>query len=161
MVRPVAATILRNGLTLAGVCAGALAVACGGGDDDSATDSRLVLLGHPEHVDAARPLVAGLHATFDDEPDADDALVIVVSAADGPMPATREVIEAIAGTETGALAILLTATEQNEDAELQALVLMETIDLMRRNDLPADDSTPVLRDTDPNLQLTLKGLTVP
>ena len=35
----------------------------------------------------------------------------------------------------------------------------EAIDLLRRNDLPADKSTPVLRDTDPNLELTLKGLT--
>lgn len=57
-------------------------------------------------------------------------------------------------------AILIVKTDQVDDAEPRALVIQEMRDLLRANELPRALEMPVIIGEDPNLNLTLRGLSL-
>jgi hypothetical protein len=118
----------------------------------------LSLLGQPDALESARPLVEGLRTRFGRVPRKADPVLFVVSARDGPMPATRLAIEALGNDPHGPGAILLVDLAENQDPELQQLVLIEMRDLLRANRVRLAATMPVIRDDDPNVGLLLKGL---
>ncbi len=77
------------------------------------------------------------------------------------MPQTRQQIEAIIGSPHAADAIFLVSVTAQPDPELQELVIVEMRDLLGAMSEPHWDLMPVLRDTDPNVGLALRGLLLP
>jgi len=71
-----------------------------------------------------------------------DLVLLAVSAVDGPMPGTLQLLQDLDGFTIDRLAVLLTKTDLNEDAELIDLVRFETLELLQRYGVPA--SVPVL-----------------
>ena len=118
----------------------------------------LALIGQPDHLETARPLVERFRTRFGRVPRKADPVLFVVSAVDGPMPATREGIEALGNDPHGPGAILLVDVAENPDAELQQLVIREMRDLLRSNRVRFGATMPVIRSDDPNVGLVLKGL---
>ena len=121
----------------------------------------LVMLGQSSAVDLTAPSLAGLPSRIGPPSIAGDGLVFVVSAQDGPMPQTRQQIEAIVGSPHAADAIFLVSVATQPDLELQELVIVEMRDLLGAMGEPHWDSMPVFRDTDSNVGLTLRGLLLP
>lgn len=121
----------------------------------------LIMLGQSDAVDLAATLLTELPSRIGSPVTAGDGLLFVVSAQDGPMPQTRQQIEAIAGSRHATDAIFLVGVAVQPDLELQELVIVEMRDLLGAMGEPHWDSMPVLRDTDPNVKLTLRGLLLP
>lgn len=121
----------------------------------------LVALGQSDAVDLTVPSLAGLPSRIGPPSIASDGLLFVVSAQDGPMPQTRQQIEANIGSSHAADAIFLVSVAAQPDRELQELVIVEMRDLLGTMSEPHWDSMPVLRDTDSNVGLTLRGLLLP
>jgi hypothetical protein len=118
----------------------------------------LVVLGETNAVDRATPLMSGLPFRIGPPSTAGDGLLFVVSAQDGPMPQTSQQIATIVGSPHAADAIFLTDVATQPDPELLELVILEMRELLGAKGEPHWDVMPVLRDTDPNLELTLRGL---
>lgn len=125
------------------------------------TGRALVVLGQSSAVDLTVPSLAGLPSRVGPPSIVGDGLLFVVSAQDGPMPQTRQQIEAIIGNPHATDAIFLVNVAAQSDLELQELVIVEMRDLLGAMSEPHWDSMPVLRDTDLNVGLTLRGLLLP
>ena len=73
-----------------------------------------------------------------------DGAILVVSAADGPMPQTREHILLARQVGVPALVVYMNKCDQVDDPELLDLVEMEIRDLLKSYDFPGDE-IPVIR----------------
>ncbi len=73
-----------------------------------------------------------------------DGAILVVSAADGPMPQTREHILLARQVNVPYIVVFLNKTDQVDDPELLELVDLEVRELLSDYDFPGDD-TPVIR----------------
>jgi elongation factor Tu len=73
-----------------------------------------------------------------------DGAIIVVSAADGPMPQTREHILLARQVNVPHLVVFLNKIDQVDDEELLELVEMEVRELLDYYDFPGDD-TPIIK----------------
>jgi elongation factor Tu len=72
-----------------------------------------------------------------------DGAILVVSAADGPMPQTREHILLARQVGVPYIVVYLNKADQVDDAELLELVEMEVRDLLSTYEFPGDD-TPII-----------------
>jgi elongation factor Tu len=70
--------------------------------------------------------------------------ILVVSAADGPMPQTREHILLSRQVGVPYIVVFLNKCDMVDDEELLELVEMEVIELLNEYDFPGDD-TPIIR----------------
>ncbi len=70
-----------------------------------------------------------------------DGAILVVSAADGPMPQTREHILLARQVDVPALVVFLNKCDLVDDAELLELVEMEVRELLNKYDFPGDDDS--------------------
>jgi elongation factor Tu len=73
-----------------------------------------------------------------------DGAILVVSAADGPMPQTREHILLARQVNVPYVVVYLNKTDMVDDEELIELVEEEVKDLLNEYDFPGDD-TPIIR----------------
>jgi elongation factor Tu len=73
-----------------------------------------------------------------------DGAILVVSAADGPMPQTREHILLARQVNVPHLVVFLNKVDQVDDEELLELVEMEVRELLDTYDFPGDD-TPIIK----------------
>ena len=90
----------------------------------------------PGHADYVKNMITGAAQM--------DGGILVVSAADGPMPQTREHILLARQVGVPALVVFLNKTDQVDDEELLELVEMEVRELLSSYDFPGDD-LPVIR----------------
>ena len=72
-----------------------------------------------------------------------DGAILVVSAADGPMPQTREHILLSRQVGVPYIVVFMNKADQVDDPELLELVEMEIRDLLNEYDFPGDD-TPII-----------------
>jgi elongation factor Tu len=73
-----------------------------------------------------------------------DGAILVVSAADGPMPQTREHILLARQVGVPAIVVFLNKVDQVDDAELLELVELEVRELLSSYDFPGDD-IPIIK----------------
>jgi elongation factor Tu len=73
-----------------------------------------------------------------------DGAILVVSAADGPMPQTREHVLLARQVNVPALVVFMNKVDMVDDAELLDLVEMEIRDLLSKYEFPGDD-IPIIR----------------
>jgi elongation factor Tu len=85
----------------------------------------------PGHADYVKNMITGAAQM--------DGAVLVVSAADGPMPQTREHILLARQVGVPALAVFMNKVDQVDDEELLELVEMEIRELLSSYDFPGDD----------------------
>jgi elongation factor Tu len=90
----------------------------------------------PGHADYIKNMITGAAQM--------DGAILVVSAADGPMPQTREHILLARQVGVPAVVVFLNKTDQVDDPELIDLVEEEVRDLLKQYDFPGDD-VPVIR----------------
>lgn len=90
----------------------------------------------PGHADYVKNMITGAAQM--------DGAVLVVSAADGPMPQTREHILLARQVGVPKIAVFLNKVDIVDDAELLDLVEMEVRDLLNQYDFPGD-TTPIIR----------------
>lgn len=72
-----------------------------------------------------------------------DGAILVVSAADGPMPQTREHVLLARQVNVPSMVVFMNKTDQVDDPELLELVEMELRDLLNEYQFPGDD-TPII-----------------
>ena len=70
--------------------------------------------------------------------------ILVVSAADGPMPQTREHVLLARQVNVPSIVVFMNKTDQVDDEELVELVEMELRDLLNEYDFPGDD-IPIIK----------------
>ena len=85
----------------------------------------------PGHADYVKNMITGAAQM--------DGAILVVSAADGPMPQTREHILLARQVGVPALVVYMNKCDQVDDAELLELVEMEIRDLLKSYDFPGDE----------------------
>ncbi len=85
----------------------------------------------PGHADYVKNMITGAAQM--------DGGILVVSAADGPMPQTREHILLARQVNVPCLVVFLNKTDQVDDPELIELVEMELRELLCKYDFPGDD----------------------
>ncbi|KGP72493.1 elongation factor Tu [Pontibacillus yanchengensis] len=90
----------------------------------------------PGHADYVKNMITGAAQM--------DGAILVVSAADGPMPQTREHILLSRQVGVPAIAVFLNKTDMVDDEELLELVEMEVRDLLSEYEFPGDD-VPVIK----------------
>ncbi|MCR6098347.1 elongation factor Tu [Salipaludibacillus agaradhaerens] len=90
----------------------------------------------PGHADYVKNMITGAAQM--------DGAILVVSAADGPMPQTREHILLSRNVGVPSIVVFLNKTDQVDDEELLELVEMEVRDLLSEYDFPGDD-IPVVK----------------
>ena len=90
----------------------------------------------PGHADYVKNMITGAAQM--------DGSVLVVSAADGPMPQTREHILLAKQVGVPYIIVYLNKVDQVDDEELLELVEMEVRELLSEYDFPGDD-TPVIK----------------
>ncbi len=90
----------------------------------------------PGHADYVKNMITGAAQM--------DGGILVVSAADGPMPQTREHILLARQVGVPKLVVFLNKTDMVDDEELVELVEMEVRELLSEYDFPGDD-IPVIR----------------
>ncbi len=90
----------------------------------------------PGHADYVKNMITGAAQM--------DGSVLVVSAADGPMPQTREHILLAKQVGVPYIIVFLNKVDQVDDDELLELVEMEVRELLSEYEFPGDD-TPVIR----------------
>ncbi|NQD38396.1 elongation factor Tu [Permianibacter sp. IMCC34836] len=90
----------------------------------------------PGHADYVKNMITGAAQM--------DGAVLVVSAADGPMPQTREHILLSRQVGVPYIVVFLNKCDMVDDAELLELVEMEVRELLSAYDFPGDD-TPIIR----------------
>src|SRR5436190_21591554 len=90
----------------------------------------------PGHTDYIKSMITGAAQM--------DGAILVVSAADGPMPQTREHILLARQVGVPAVVCFLNKVDLVDDAELLDLVEMEIRDLLSKYQFPGD-TTPVVR----------------
>jgi elongation factor Tu len=89
----------------------------------------------PGHADYVKNMITGAAQM--------DGAILVVSAADGPMPQTREHILLAKQVGVPYIVVYLNKADMVDDAELLELVEMEVRDLLNQYDFPGDD-TPII-----------------
>ncbi|RME64999.1 MAG: elongation factor Tu [Alphaproteobacteria bacterium] len=85
----------------------------------------------PGHADYVKNMITGAAQM--------DGAILVVSAADGPMPQTREHILLARQVGVPALVVYLNKVDQLDDPELLELVELEIRELLSKYDFPGDD----------------------
>ena len=90
----------------------------------------------PGHADYVKNMITGAAQM--------DGAILVVSAADGPMPQTREHILLSRQVGVPYIVVFMNKADQVDDPELLDLVEMEIRDLLNEYDFPGDD-TPIIR----------------
>ena len=90
----------------------------------------------PGHADYVKNMITGAAQM--------DGAVLVVSAADGPMPQTREHILLARQVGVPAIVVYMNKTDQVDDPELLDLVELEVRELLSKYEFPGDD-IPVVR----------------
>tara|TARA_B100001123_G_scaffold353951_1_gene406185 strand:+ start:1139 stop:2329 length:1191 start_codon:yes stop_codon:yes gene_type:complete len=85
----------------------------------------------PGHADYVKNMITGAAQM--------DGAILVVSAADGPMPQTREHILLARQVGVPSLVVFLNKVDQVDDEELLELVEMEVRELLSSYDFPGDD----------------------
>ncbi len=90
----------------------------------------------PGHADYVKNMITGAAQM--------DGAILVVSAADGPMPQTREHILLAKQVGVPYIIVFLNKVDQVDDPELIDLVEEEIRDLLTKNEFPGD-KTPIIR----------------
>ena len=90
----------------------------------------------PGHADYVKNMITGAAQM--------DGAILVVSAADGPMPQTREHILLARQVGVPAIVVYLNKVDQVDDEELLELVELEVRELLSSYDFPGDD-IPVIK----------------
>ncbi|MGV3755581.1 MAG: elongation factor Tu [Verrucomicrobiota bacterium] len=90
----------------------------------------------PGHADYVKNMITGAAQM--------DGAILVVSAADGPMPQTREHILLARQVGVPAIVVFLNKVDLVDDSELLDLVEMEIRDLLSKYQFPGD-TTPIIR----------------
>src|SRR6266545_3439051 len=90
----------------------------------------------PGHADYIKNMITGAAQM--------DGAILVVSAADGPMPQTREHILLARQVNVPYVVVYLNKTDQVDDPELLELVEVEVRDLLTEYEFPGDD-VPVIQ----------------
>ena len=90
----------------------------------------------PGHADYVKNMITGAAQM--------DGAILVVSAADGPMPQTREHILLSRQVGVPYIIVFMNKTDQVDDPELLELVEMEIRELLNEYDFPGDD-TPIIK----------------
>jgi len=90
----------------------------------------------PGHADYVKNMITGAAQM--------DGAILVVSAADGPMPQTKEHILLARQVNVPAVVVFMNKVDQVDDEELLDLVEMEIRELLDKYDFPGDD-TPIIR----------------
>jgi len=85
----------------------------------------------PGHADYIKNMITGAAQM--------DGAILVVSAADGPMPQTREHILLARQVNVPAMVVYLNKADQVDDPELLELVEMEVRDLLNEYEFPGDE----------------------
>ena len=99
----------------------------------------------PGHADYVKNMITGAAQM--------DGAILVCSAADGPMPQTREHILLARQVGVPYIVVYLNKVDMVDDAELLELVEMEVRELLSKYDFPGDD-TPIVRGS---AKLALEG----
>ena len=92
----------------------------------------------PGHADYVKNMITGAAQM--------DGAILVVSAADGPMPQTREHILLARQVGVPYIVVFMNKVDQVDDEELLDLVEMEIRELLNEYDFPGDDA-PIIRGT--------------
>ena len=92
----------------------------------------------PGHADYVKNMITGAAQM--------DGAILVVSAADGPMPQTREHILLSRQVGVPYIVVFLNKSDQVDDPELLELVEMEVRELLNEYEFPGDD-TPIVTGT--------------
>jgi elongation factor Tu len=90
----------------------------------------------PGHADFIKNMITGAAQM--------DGAILVVSAADGPMPQTREHVLLARQVDVPALVVFMNKIDLVDDPELLELVEMEIRDLLSKYDFPGDE-IPIIR----------------
>ena len=90
----------------------------------------------PGHADYVKNMITGAAQM--------DGAILVVSAADGPMPQTREHIVLARQVGVPYIVVFMNKVDQVDDPELLELVEMEVRELLNEYNFPGDD-TPVIK----------------
>src|SRR5213075_1721945 len=90
----------------------------------------------PGHADYIKNMITGAAQM--------DGAILVVSAADGPMPQTREHILLARQVEVPSIVVALNKADMVDDPELLELVELEVRELLSKYDFPGDD-VPVVQ----------------
>ncbi len=90
----------------------------------------------PGHADYIKNMITGAAQV--------DGAILVVSAADGPMPQTREHVLLARQVGVPSIVVALNKADMVDDEELLDLVELEVRELLNEYDFPGDD-TPVIR----------------
>ena len=90
----------------------------------------------PGHADYIKNMITGAAQM--------DGAILVVSAADGPMPQTREHVLLARQVNVPSIVIFMNKIDQVDDEELIELVEVELRDLLNEYDYPGD-STPIIK----------------
>ena len=90
----------------------------------------------PGHADYIKNMITGAAQM--------DGAILVVSAADGPMPQTREHVLLARQVNVPSVVVFMNKTDQVDDEELIELVEMELRDLLNEYDFPGDD-IPIIK----------------
>ena len=90
----------------------------------------------PGHADYVKNMITGAAQM--------DGAVLVVSAADGPMPQTREHVLLARQVNVPHMVVYMNKCDQVDDEELLDLVELEIRELLSQYDFPGDD-TPIIR----------------
>jgi len=90
----------------------------------------------PGHADYVKNMITGAAQM--------DGAILVVSAADGPMPQTREHILLAKQVGVPAMVVFLNKCDMVDDPELLELVEMEVRELLSKYDFPGDD-IPIIK----------------
>jgi elongation factor Tu len=90
----------------------------------------------PGHADYVKNMITGAAQV--------DGAILVVSAADGPMPQTREHVLLARQVGVPGLVVFMNKVDQVDDDELLDLVELEVRDLLNEYEFPGDD-VPVVR----------------
>ncbi|WMI70640.1 elongation factor Tu [Aminobacterium sp. MB27-C1] len=90
----------------------------------------------PGHADYIKNMITGAAQM--------DGAILVVSAADGPMPQTREHVLLARQVNVPAVVVFMNKTDQVDDEELLDLVEMEIRELLSKYEFPGDE-VPIVR----------------
>jgi elongation factor Tu len=90
----------------------------------------------PGHADYIKNMITGAAQM--------DGAILVVSAADGPMPQTREHVLLARQVEVPSIVVFLNKVDMVDDEELLDLVELEVRELLSKYDFPGDE-IPVIR----------------
>jgi elongation factor Tu len=90
----------------------------------------------PGHADYVKNMITGAAQM--------DGAILVVSAADGPMPQTREHVLLARQVNVPHIVVFLNKVDQVDDAELLELVELEVRELLSKYEFPGDD-IPIIK----------------